>query len=497
MEIINKAPKTEMDKTYPSISEAQVLSDIEHLPDVTRDTAESDINIQKFGTKHVPQAETLGLNEESEKAAETDIEQGKRKSNDRRSRLTIASYIDPQLIYGTRHEDHTVRNVMLYTIAGGLFCCVLVFGIIMSSTVISKQITASSTKTTQDLVASLSKAIGRPVDAIGGGEIDEAASKAIDSTPSSTSSDTSTEDDNPSSENLHNCYMKAINQYPNAVKKAMNVSWKEIFAFDSLVKEVVDKTNNPIISEIFSDSVTNPINYIADGYRIWTYIMSVRNARKSPMEPGVALLEAASLVKYSAENKVPLALAVGVTQTESSFNPSAISHKAALGPMQVVYDIHYKLLSTIGITKRDEMFTPDKGIQAGCFVLGRFLQEEKSVVGGLKRYYGVLSPKYVDFVLSHRHTYELYSSGIDKNVALMMNKEDVNWKRMNEIKVPVITSKNVNTGKSRVISNSSASSSYIKSTNGQSSVAQPMTIYKNTGSITIKRTDGSIQQWNN
>lgn len=480
-------------------------SGLEHI---ARITEKEEKNIKYCGKAEI----TAKNDEEAENdkdKAEKDIRQLREKISEERREYfdrQIPAYVKSDLLYG-EHKNNTVRNVILCMAAGSLFCIILAGSIALSSEVISKQITASSATTTEKLVSSINKAVGRPVDSIGGAEMDTLADKASanDPIPSDNSSDTSL----PSQDELANVHMKCIAQYPAAVQKAFGVSWKEIFAFDAMVKHVVDETSNPIIAEIFSEDVTAPINYISDGYKIWSYIMSVRSAGKftSGIEPGVALLEAASLVKYSTEYNVPLALAVGVTQTESSFNPACISNKDALGPMQVVYGIHSGLLTKVGITKREEMFTADKGVQAGCFILGRFLKDEKSVIGGLKRYYGALSPKYVNFVISHRHTYELYSSGIDKNVAEMMNKENVNWNKMTEIKQPVIRAGSAGQGSSEgsvsvsrrsksghvshaMVQTSSVSESQNKPVYQQGPA--PMTVYKNTGSIVIKNPDGVV-----
>lgn len=462
----------------PGISDIQGMSRISILEEQ---------NLNKYGDMSGPHTEILKIKDSSDSKVKEDII-NLEKQNKKRKVQTPAG-LDPDIIYGTRPQNSS-NNVFLYILAGGIFCVMLVCGVTLSAAFITKQITVSSADTTNKLVESISKSIGRPVDSIGG-EADEMADKALDSNTKDIEDCTLTK------EELDGMYMKAITQYPDAVKKAAGMTWEELKAFDDLVRYVSEETNNPIIEEIFNTEVTTPINNIAEGYKIWAYIMSVRSATKSGIEPGVALLEAASLVKYSTQYNVPLALAVGVTQTESNFNPSAISHKSALGPMQVVYKIHYAMLGKIGIKNRDDLFTADKGIQAGCYVLGRYLKDEKSLVGGLKRYYGVLSPKYVNSVIAHRHTYELYTSGVDKNVALLMKKENVNWNKMTEAKVPVIKASSTKTKSTTVKKPMTTTATVAQQASKPAAVPQAMTIYKNTGSISIKKPDGSVQEWSN
>jgi hypothetical protein len=181
------------------------------------------------------------------------------------------------------------------------------------------------------------------------------------------------------------------------------------------------------------------------------------------------LLElAAAAVKYAEKYSLPLGLVVGVMQTESMFNPRAESSAKAAGPMQVMWNIHSGLLQANGITSRDQLFTTDLGVAAGCLILSRYLRDEKSVAGGLKRYYGALSGNYISSTYSNWHTYELYASGILETESKQALAKDRNYLTSLMTAKKPITNKKAET--------------------------KPMTI-KTEGEIRIKKQDGSTIVW--
>lgn len=464
---------------YPKIN---VHESLKIMGNLSRLTARDEISLEKYGKTEIAldkerkvMEEIVRAKSEREKAeAEIEMKKAEEKMNAAARIYKTRPFMN---IYGNQESRRNDRkNLIMMGSVVFLFCLMTAAGIILASTIISKQVAVTASETAEKLMASVSKTIERPVDSIGDGDISLMADRAMDP-----SGNNSTE----IPAEVRESYMRAIAQYPEAVKKAAGVSWDELMAFDSMVKSVSENSNNAIIREIFSNSLTAPINYIADGYRIWSYIMTVRE--KNPLDPGIALLEAASLVKYTSEYGVPLPLAVGVTQTESTFRPEAISNKKACGPMQVVWDVHHGLLKNIGITKKDELFTADKGVQAGCYLLGRYLKEEKSITMGLKRYYGALSPKYINTVVSNRHTFELFSSGVDKNVAMMATRESANWSKLNSVKAPVIKA-------SQIAVKTASKPAGSKPDAVQAVVQAPaaMTVYKNTGMISIKKPDGTV-----
>ncbi len=104
--------------------------------------------------------------------------------------------------------------------------------------------------------------------------------------------------------------------------------------------------------------------------------------------PELAWVEAAALVHYSAKYGAPVELAVAVANTESHFNPTSLSSYGAMGVMQVVWRIHEGLLRANGILSGEELYNPDRGIAAGCLLLGRYLRAEGDTRDALGRYAG-------------------------------------------------------------------------------------------------------------
>jgi hypothetical protein len=66
-----------------------------------------------------------------------------------------------------------------------------------------------------------------------------------------------------------------------------------------------------------------------------------------------------------------------IIEVESRFNPKAISSAGAIGLMQVRYSVWKKELRTIGIHFKQELFVPEKNIQAGKFVLAHHHKQAK------------------------------------------------------------------------------------------------------------------------
>ena len=199
---------------------------------------------------------------------------------------------------------------------------------------------------------------------------------------------------------------------------------------------------------------------------IYDYMKEMAPAR----EKGVLLELAAAAVKYAEKYSVPLGLVVGVMQTESNFNPKALSKAGACGPMQVMWNIHNGLLRANGISSRDALFTADLGTAAGCLILSRYLRDEKSVAGGLKRYYGELSGNYISSTYSNWHTFELYASGILETESKKALAKDKNYLA------------------SLMTARKPATSAKTKTE------AKPMTM-KAEGEIRIKKQDGSTIVW--
>jgi len=118
--------------------------------------------------------------------------------------------------------------------------------------------------------------------------------------------------------------------------------------------------------------------------RIARYILRQNRA----ITPELAWVEAAALVHYSAKYGAPVELAVAVANTESHFSPESLSSYGAMGVMQVVWRIHHGLLQANGILSGEELHNPDRGIAAGCLLLGRYLRAEGDTREALGRYAG-------------------------------------------------------------------------------------------------------------
>ncbi|NLX85369.1 MAG: transglycosylase SLT domain-containing protein [Synergistaceae bacterium] len=110
----------------------------------------------------------------------------------------------------------------------------------------------------------------------------------------------------------------------------------------------------------------------------------------------VAWREASALVYYSTKYNVPIDLSVGIAKTESLFNPSAMSNRGACGVMQVMWKVHYGMLSAKGIaTTKDHMFDPERGVEAGVLLLSGYIKAYGTVQKALNRYYGGISVSYL------------------------------------------------------------------------------------------------------
>ena len=127
--------------------------------------------------------------------------------------------------------------------------------------------------------------------------------------------------------------------------------------------------------------------------------------------PKTAWREACALVYYSNKYKVPTDLVVGVAKAESRFNPSAQSRGGALGVMQVLWKVHNGMLSKKGIaTKRDHMFDPERGVEAGVMIMSRYIAAYGTVQKALNRYYGGIATVYLRQVNKNLAMFQSHSS---------------------------------------------------------------------------------------
>lgn len=264
-----------------------------------------------------------------------------------------------------------------------------------------------------------------------------------------------------------------------------------MLAFDAYVSEFIKNSNHPIVA-----AIADPDIYPEKLIELFQLCEYMEGVTKGSLGFETILIQAASLIHYSESYQLPLGLTVGVAQTESTFRPNAASSAGAVGPMQVMWPMHAGLLSTIGITTREQLMTPDNGIHAGCMLLSRYLKAEQSVTSGLKRYYGALSTKYVGSVYSHRHSWELFSTGISRNWASTLETEKVNWTK---ISGGIEPKRNSTSSGARTSSSSSTGTVKTSASRGSSTPSTPQkplpgTVYRG-GSITIDYGDGNVKTW--
>ncbi len=105
------------------------------------------------------------------------------------------------------------------------------------------------------------------------------------------------------------------------------------------------------------------------------------------------IVEAA--IKYSDKYDLSPILVLAVVEAESQYYPFAISKKNAKGLMQINTEVNQALLLQEGILKEpSDIFDPDRNMEAGCFLLRRFLNESSDLNAALDRYLGADSLQY-------------------------------------------------------------------------------------------------------
>ncbi len=102
-----------------------------------------------------------------------------------------------------------------------------------------------------------------------------------------------------------------------------------------------------------------------------------------------------SAIKYSEKYDLSPVLVLAVAEAESQFNPFAVSKQNAKGLMQINPEANQQLLIQEGIIKdASELFDPDRNIEAGCFLLRRFINDTSDLNAALDRYLGADSTSY-------------------------------------------------------------------------------------------------------
>lgn len=95
---------------------------------------------------------------------------------------------------------------------------------------------------------------------------------------------------------------------------------------------------------------------------------------------------------------LPPAIVLGLMETESQFNPQALSNRSAKGLMQINLVVNGPELKEI--LPETEVFDPAKNTEAGCYLLRKFLAEDNRLDRALDHYLGAGVKEYRDKVLA-------------------------------------------------------------------------------------------------
>jgi hypothetical protein len=102
-----------------------------------------------------------------------------------------------------------------------------------------------------------------------------------------------------------------------------------------------------------------------------------------------------SAIKHSEKYDLSPILVLAIIKTESEFYPFALSKQNAKGLMQINPAANQELLVKEGIFKDPaDIFDPDRSIEAGCFLLRRFINESPDFNTALDNYLGADSVPY-------------------------------------------------------------------------------------------------------
>lgn len=141
--------------------------------------------------------------------------------------------------------------------------------------------------------------------------------------------------------------------------------------------------------------------------------ISYANPRLASMDRQVM---AKSIFDNAQEYNLPVGLVVAVIHVESNFNEKAVGiqtkYGRAMGAMQVMWPVHKGLAGSVGVDDQS-ILTAGGGVKVGCLVLSRYIATEKSITGGLIRFFSQPSPQYVlDRVMTAFLTYRQLSTGL-------------------------------------------------------------------------------------
>ena len=102
-----------------------------------------------------------------------------------------------------------------------------------------------------------------------------------------------------------------------------------------------------------------------------------------------------SAIKYSGKYDLSPILVLAIIKTESEFYLFALSKQNAKGLMQINPAANQELLVKEGIFKDPaDIFDPERSIEAGCFLLRRFINQSPDFNTALDKYLGADSVSY-------------------------------------------------------------------------------------------------------
>ena len=111
------------------------------------------------------------------------------------------------------------------------------------------------------------------------------------------------------------------------------------------------------------------------------------NKYKIDLAAGLDFVEKA--ITVSREVGLDPTLILAVTAVESSFNPSAESHKGAQGLMQVMTNVHLEKFQLFG--GHQAALNPDANMRVGSLILREYIAKGGSLEAGLRLYVGASS----------------------------------------------------------------------------------------------------------
>ncbi len=102
-----------------------------------------------------------------------------------------------------------------------------------------------------------------------------------------------------------------------------------------------------------------------------------------------------SAIRYSEKYDLSPILVLAIVRTESEYYPFALSKQNAKGLMQINPEANLGLLLQEKIFKEPaDVFDPERNIEAGCFLLRRFINESPDFDTALDKYLGADSVSY-------------------------------------------------------------------------------------------------------